>query len=351
MRFLLTVVVGLIGGSIFYFLHIPLPWLLGSMVAIVIYKQVFKQKTNWPKNMRNTGMAIMGYSLGTAFTIETCIQIATQLPSMLVATGSTILFGLGLGYITYKRTGISLASAILGTTPGGLTQMTTLSEEIAGADVTVVTFMHTVRQLSIVFIVPLLAMGQVANYERPAIDLETILAIGPAHLYTPLNMLIFLAAVVGAAILAKRFKVPNSFILGPLTATAILVIAGMPILKLPPILLYLAQLFIGIHLGNKVKTESLVKWPSLLPYAIGGAIGIVFFSLGIGYILTLIHPYLALVDGFLCTAPGSMPEMGFIALQVNANLPAFTAFQIFRVFCINFVMPFLIKWRFGEAKA
>jgi len=347
-RFLLTAGVGLLGGFIFYFLHIPIPWLLGSMIAIMIYKHAFKQKVYWPKNLRNTGLILTGYTLGTAFTLETCIRIGTQIPSILLSTLSTVSFGLMLGYIAYKRTGISLSSAILGTTPGGMTQMATLSEEIKGGDVTIVTFMQTTRQLTVLFVIPFLVMQQLPSSSRPSITLQSILAIGPSHLYTPLNILIFAAVALGAAILAKKAKLPNSFLLGPLAATAVLMIAGMPQLKLPQILIYLAQLLIGIHLGNKAKIESLSKyWKALWPYALGGAVSMVFFALFIGYLLTLIHPTLTLVDAFLCVSPGSMPEMAFIALQVDADITALTAFGIFRVLFIYFVVPIAVKWRFG----
>ncbi|KUK52559.1 MAG: Putative ammonia monooxygenase [Desulfotomaculum sp. 46_296] len=74
----------------------------------------------------------------------------------------------------------------------------------------------------------------------------------------------------------------------------------------------------------------------------------VFFCLGIGFLLTRLYS-LDLISAFLGTSPDGMGEMGLTAVLVNANVSMVTAYQMFRLLFILFVVSFLLKWRFGSS--
>jgi membrane AbrB-like protein len=111
------------GGFLFSFLHIPLPWMLGPLTITLIHHELRGQGTRWPVGLRNTAMIVIGYSMGRTVTVETAEQILINLPEMAAVTLLIVLFSLATGYLTHRRTGISLASGILGSVPGGMTQM------------------------------------------------------------------------------------------------------------------------------------------------------------------------------------------------------------------------------------
>lgn len=72
LRFLVTCVFAVIGGCIFQWIHMPIPWLLGSMVFVMIASKLFKGVSFfWPGQVRNTGMIIIGYTMGLSFTMST----------------------------------------------------------------------------------------------------------------------------------------------------------------------------------------------------------------------------------------------------------------------------------------
>jgi len=183
LRFLETLLVSLTGGLFFRLLHLPLPWLLGSLAAVMIWSLTARRNVFWPVGLRNSGLVILGYMLGSSFAIETGLQIIKQLPAMMFATASTILFSLFIGYIIHRRTDISLSTCIIGSVPGGLTQMVVLSEEIADTDLTVVTFMQTIRLLSTVFIVPFLIICGLAGDTQQAVA-ANIPDVQQCHPYT-----------------------------------------------------------------------------------------------------------------------------------------------------------------------
>lgn len=342
-----TLLMSLTGGLFFRLLHLPLPWLLGPLTTIMIWNLVARRNSFWPVELRNSGLVVLGYMLGSSFTIETSLQIIKQLPAMMFATSSTILFSLFIGYFTYRRTGISLATGIIGSVPGGLTQMVVLSEEIADTDLTVVTFMQTIRLLSTVFIVPFLVIHGLAGDSQQAVAATNIPAIYNSVIHTPWNALLFTGMVLIAAWVAVRISLPTPFLLGPLIGSAALVLTGFQAPNTPSFLVVISQLCIGTYLGLTIKPTSLKNWKKLLPYTFMGSIAVVFFSLGVGLLLTRLHS-LDLISAFLGTAPGGMGEMGLTAVLVSANVSLVTAYQMFRLVFILFVMPLLLKWRFGS---
>jgi membrane AbrB-like protein len=346
LQFMETLLVSLTGGLFFRLLHLPLPWMLGSLTSIMLWNLFTRRNLLWPVEIRNFGLIILGYMLGSSFTIGTSLQIIKQLPAMMLATSSTILFSLIIGYITCRRTGISLATGIIGSVPGGLTQMVILSEEIHDTDLTVVTFMQTIRLLSTVFIIPFLVIHGLSS------DTQQGIATNIPEVYNNVilifwNALLFTGVAFLAAWVAVRISLPTPFLLGPLLGTAVLVLAGLKAPHTPSFLVFISQICIGTYLGLSINPSSLENWKKLLPYTLGGSIAVVFFSLGIGLLLTRLHS-LDLVSAFLGTAPGGMGEMGLTAVLVRADISLVTAYQMFRILFILFVMPILLKWRFGS---
>ena len=158
---------------------------------------------------------LLGYSMGLSFTIDSARQIANQLPSMAIVTILMVVFGLVLAYFVSKVTDITIPSAVMGTTPGGLSQMVVLSEEIKGADSTIVTFMQTIRMLTVIFIVPILSIHALSNdgtqNSQPTVDIVTQMEYG-----TFFQFIVVLAIVLFVTTCAVRFKCPTPWIIGPL---------------------------------------------------------------------------------------------------------------------------------------
>ena len=76
------------------------------------------------------------------------------LPVMLFTTIAIISFTVLTGWFIGKRMNLSLGTSMLGSFPGGLSQMVVLSEEMKDSDETVVGFMQTLRVILVISIVP-----------------------------------------------------------------------------------------------------------------------------------------------------------------------------------------------------
>lgn len=169
-RFLITLLMAITGGLVFVLLHIPLPWLLGSMSAILICSQLFKIPLYWPAWVRNLGLMLIGYSIGLSFTKAAVIEIIQQLPIMILITFLTLMICAGMAFIISKLSGINYPTILTGSIPGGLSQMIYFAEETKGIDLTTVTFLQVIRLLMIIFVIPFLIFGPLFGVDTAAVN-------------------------------------------------------------------------------------------------------------------------------------------------------------------------------------
>jgi membrane AbrB-like protein len=329
---------GCFGGWLFSLLHFPLPWTLGPLATVIIAKIRFKQQIYWPTKIRDIAMIVLGYVMGSPFTPRTGHHILSQLPAMIVMTLLTLLLCLLGGYIIGKYLDLHLSTSLLGSMPGGLSQMVIVCEDVEGSDAAAVTLMQTIRVITTVFFVPFLVLHGLADHvdkvSRPAFSISV------AQVPT---VALFAGVIIGALFLAKYVKLPSPFLIAPVVATAILVLSGIDAPVLPPVVLAAAQVCVSIKMGMAVEFSNLANWRKLIVLNFISVLIVIALFLGIDYIFAHISGT-SFVTAFISTAPGGINEMGLTALMVHADLSVVIAFQLFRLLFVLLVAVPLIRW-------
>lgn len=327
-----------LGGYLFSLLHLPLPWTLGPLVTTVILKVGFHWNIRWPMKFRNNAMLILGYVMGSPFTPETGRHILHQLPLMTILTLITIALCLASGYIIYRYTEIDLATSLLGSMPGGLTQMVFVCEEVEGTDPAAVVLMQTLRVVTVVFIVPFLVLHGLAD-KVEVVARETVwLRLDDIPV-----LALFGTAILATVFFAKRVKLSSPYLFAPILATAALVLGGIHPPTLPPFLVAIAQVSVGIRMGMSVSVESLTEQKRVFIFNLISLLIVIAAFLGIDKLIANYYP-IDFVTAFISTAPGGMTEMGLTALMVHADLSTVVAFQIFRLMFVLMIAVPVLKW-------
>lgn len=337
-QYLKALSIGCIGGAVFSLIHLPLPWTLGPLVFIGVAKIGLKQEIVWPTKLRDIAMAVLGYAIGRAFTPETGHQLLSLLPSLLVVTLISVVLCLFGGVITRRYTGLSLTTSLFGSMPGGLTQMATLCENMEDADETAVTLMQTVRIITVVFLVPFVALHGISN--RVDLIPPPIPVIG---LRDVLTFACFAGVIALLIYLYKYVKVPGKYILPPILGTAALTLSGVHAPGLPPFIISIAQVCVGIRMGMSFNVESLENWKRTALASLFSILGVIIALFGLDTILAQVTST-SFLTAFIATAPGGMTEMGLTAMMVNADLPTVVAFQLFRLLFVFLVAIPLVSW-------
>ncbi|MFJ7726628.1 AbrB family transcriptional regulator [Neobacillus sp. NPDC097160] len=342
LRFSVTVLTAFIGGLVFSALHTPIPWLLGPMAAVLIGSRFGKIHYYWPAYIRDTGLIIVGYSIGLSFTKEALQQITVKLPSMLLMTVLLVCFCAGIAWVVSKLTGVDYPTVLTGSIPGGLSQMIIFAEEMKGIDITTVTFLQVARLMMIIFFVPFLILGPLFNHSSAPSTSDLVEKTVQSTVPLFPNLILFALICVICAFLAKKLKFPTPFMLGPIAGTALASILGLhgPALTAP--ILDVSQFMIGGYIGLLLKPEKLEHKAKMITLALLSGLLMIVGSVGLG--LLLVHFYdISPSTSLLSLAPGGMDQMAILAHEVHADLSMVTGYQIFRLFFIYFAVPPLLR--------
>ncbi|WP_422123036.1 AbrB family transcriptional regulator [Planococcus sp. X10-3] len=338
MKLLRTAAVAIAAGFLFNQIGMFLPWLLGPMIALVLLRQFTEIEFYWPKIFRLIGLVLLGVMIGASFTREAVLLMWVDLPYMLFMTVTVIIAALLFGLLFSKMANESLQTSLLGSMPGGLSQMVLISEEVHNANVTVVSVMQTFRIFLVVTIVPLLTTLLVG---REASQIATT----PNFAFSPQAFLSAIILGILAYLLMKRFSVPAKELLAPVLVMAIVQsVTGSTLIEMPGILIILAQLLVGAHLG--LQMEKLRENMSMrLAFAIlVNNVLLIAFTVFIAFILSEWLPEYLFLDFFLSAAPGGMAEMGITALAAGADVALITSFHLFRLFFILLLAAPLVAY-------
>lgn len=343
LKLLKTFMISITGGFVYYFLHLPLPWMLGPLTALLLWKLLVKTPLLWPNQLRNLGLGLLGYLLGSTFTREILWSTLQNLPYMFIATVSIIVFSICTSYYLSHVLDISFPSALIGNMPGGFSQMVLLGEELESVDTTTVTVMQTLRLIVVMFTVPFLTIyglhdGSIAS------DMGTInQAISGENTIYYSSYFIYALVILVSVWIACKIGFPTAFLIGALLGTATLVLMEIPKPVLPSQLFIIAQLCIATYLGLSIETNRLTSLKKLGLYTILSSILLVLFALLLSFFFS-IWLSIPLTTAFLSLAPGGIPEMAIIGKEIRADISIITSYQLFRLFFILFIVPPILKW-------
>lgn len=325
--------VAALGILLFSLLHLPMPWLLGSIFAVMLSQLTISASAAWelPKAIRNGALVVLGAAIGCSFTLSAFSNMGHYVLYMLLLNVVLLSFCIILALLTMKLTGLSFMTALTAGIPGGLSQSVAFAEEQKGIDLGAVTYFQVIRVLSIVSIVPFIVSGKL-NVGAVATE--------PAPLW---QLALYLLAAGAAAVLAQKVKFPVAYFLAPVLAGIIVNLLGIAVITVPDELLHAAQLAIGSYIGLLLKPD-MIKLPwKVVAAGLASSIILLGFSYFCAILLSrLLH--VDLVTSFLSTAAGGMDQMSLIAAALKVDATIVTVFQMFRLLFIYFVIFPLLHW-------
>ena len=130
--FLLLIACGIVGGLLFFFLHIPGGAMLGAVVAVLAVKMLGHVETDTPHLFQLGAQIAIGVMVGNMMT------------------------GGALGaWLICRSAGLDAGSAILATSPGGLQAVVGMASDL-GTNAPAVLAFHLVRLYTVLLLAPFL---------------------------------------------------------------------------------------------------------------------------------------------------------------------------------------------------
>ncbi|WP_311957610.1 AbrB family transcriptional regulator [Halomonas garicola] len=335
-RLLPALALGLAGGTLAFALHLPLPWLLGAMLATTA-ASLAGVELHSPARSRQGVLVVIGVMLGSAFTPDISGALgrwSLSLAIMLVATAAMMVFSV---WFSRRIAGYSPDTALYAGVPGGVSLVTMMAAG-TGADLRVIGITHAVRIMVLLVAIPpvLQAIGHVDLGNATPDPARWLMLPGPADTGW------LIAAGVGGAWLGRRLRLPNALLFGPALASATLHLTGVTEAAIPPVLVALAQVLIGVSIGVRFAGTSLALVGRAMLMAVAQALVLLVIAIVTAWVGHLLTGYSA-AAALLAYMPGGAPELSLVALTLGID-PAFvTTHHLLRISLLALLLPLLLK--------
>ncbi|WP_218422008.1 AbrB family transcriptional regulator [Stutzerimonas stutzeri] len=323
-----TPLIGAFGGWLASLANWPLPWMVGSLLAVIAVRCSGWLVSEVPRG-RQVGQWIVASAIGLHFTAEVMREVLAHFGVILAGAVGTLLLGL-IGIFILLRSGSDRATAFFASMPGGASEMVVLANRHQ-AEAASVAAAHSLRLLLVVLIVPALFTW----------GLPTVAAPPAAPVSWPW-LAVLLPAGGLLALLWKRLGQPNPWMLGPLTACALASVAFDLHIGLPGWAGALGQWLIGCSLACHFDRPFFRSAPAfllrillftllamLVAAALGGALGW----------LTALDE----VSLMLGMMPGGITELCLTAEALQLSVALVTAVQVLRLFLVMFLAEPLFR--------
>lgn len=337
-KFLTLVValaIGAAGGTVFYFLHAPLPWTLGALVAsatAAILNSRFLLKTP----TRNFVRPVVGVLAGSSFSPELAGSIASWWPAIALLIAYSLVM-LTIGYAYFRILGdYDKVTAFFASAPGGLGEITLLGSSLGG-DIRRLVMIHLIRILSVIFLVPF----ALQIYLGHPIGRTSLGATHEMLLTIPDWILLTLCGLAGY-FLSKRLKFPGSPMLLPMLFSMVVHVTEMTQAAPPPWLVAVVQVVLGGVIGARFAGLKWSEVHKVLFIGTGWALVLVASAAVAAYAGTwfLEQPLEGLL---LALAPAGMVEMTLISFALGMETAFVVTCQLCRILFVLLITPLVFK--------
>lgn len=333
MRLALTYAIAGIGVAIFHLLNLPLPWLIGPIVACLIAALAgVPMKGN--KLVNDAMRTVLGVAVGATFTTAVLLSMAGMWPTLLMIPVMVAVIG-AIGVPYFQRVwGFDFATSYYSAMPGGLQDMLAFGEE-AGGDVRALSLIHATRVMVVVVALPFILQGYWgADLSSPP--------GAPAASIAPAQLLIMVFCGIVGWRVAKAVGMFGASILGPLVLAAALALLGILEHRPPAEAIWMAQFFIGMTVGTKYASVTMAEVRKDVAAALGFCLILIvltFIFAEIIHLAGLAPP----METLLAFAPGGQAEMTVLALIVGADMAFVIAHHVLRIFVVILGAPIAVR--------
>jgi uncharacterized protein len=211
-----AVVVAGIGSLVCVWLRTPLPWLIGSIVAVALVNML-RGRLTAPTVARDAGQWAIGVALGLYFAPDVVREIVRLGPWIAASVAVAIMLGWLGAWLLARLADTGAATSYFAMAIGGASEMAAQAER-HGARVDRVAAAHSLRILIVALVVPLSLGALNVRGLDPYVPLAREFAWD--------GFAVLVAVTAGAALVMRRVDAPNAWMIGPLAAAAVITATG-----------------------------------------------------------------------------------------------------------------------------
>jgi len=322
-------------ATIFTNLHLPAGVLLGCMLAGIVLA-TRDAVLRVPPLLFALAQGLLGCLMANSLRPAALARVAHDWPVFVLVAVSVMAASAVLGWIMMRRKVFPGTTAVWGLAPGAASAMVLMAEDY-GADMRLVAFMQYLRVALVTALAAVVARLWATHEPALANPVAWFAVHNTAHVGWTLLL------AFGAALLARRLRIPAGGLVLPLLIGTVLQASGYLVIELPPALLAVAYAVIGWSIGLRFTGTILQHAMRAFPQVLGAILALIGVGIGIAALLswfTGLDPLTA----YLATSPGGADSVAVIAATSAVDAGFVMAMQLARFLMVLVFGPQVSKF-------
>ncbi|MGM0878582.1 MAG: AbrB family transcriptional regulator [Bacillota bacterium] len=350
------------GGFVLSLTGLPIVWMIGTLLTATFlsirrpkFLKVPSSQKGIPKYWLFIGQCILGIELGQKVNRSVLTIFQDNWSTITIMLLLSIFFSLLSGLFLWKFSNLDMLTSFFATTPGGLSSIPGIAEEV-GANTGVVSIIQVMRVFLVILTIPVaisLWVGNAGDHvNNHTISDEITIFEAEPFVFT----LLFVPIACIGYFLGKRLKFPAPWLIGSMVSIAAVkafgsVMIGYDLIAWwPESLMIVSQVFIGSSIGSRFHKEMFEGLTKTLMISFLSTIGLIVSMFLCAYIVSIITD-ISLLTSSLAFAPGGIAEMTTTALVLNGDATLVVAVQVLRIIAVCIILPPLFRFlKYFESK-
>ena len=342
LAFCLTFAVGTGGFFLFRLCRIPNPAMLGSMVATGALNifGLYPEFSTWFVSF--AANVLIGIMIGRQIDRAVFRRVVELGKPMFFQMLGIFTLSLACGYALYLMGGgeVSLKTALISGAAGGITEMIIFGMAVQ-ADIAVIAFVQLFRVVIFLSLIPYIAIvcekfGRSTRKDARKQSVRANLAFFNKRDYALLAVSALAGALVG-----RWLRIPSGVLIGAMLACGALSLALNKRYRFNVRLRYIAQICLGLVLGQRMTPEMVTQLGQLFfPAMVVTCVMLVGCTL-LAFLLRANTGW-DLITCLMCSAPAGLSQATIYADEIGADSFLASVFHTVRIIGIVSVYPWII---------
>ncbi|WP_028403004.1 AbrB family transcriptional regulator [Ectobacillus panaciterrae] len=347
------IVISGLGGYALSLTGISIGWLIGTLITAGILSL---WQPNWVeiafslKGMQNSwrplGQSILGIELGQKIDASVLRTLHENWLTIITMIPLSIIFALISGMVLKRMSNTDLLTSFFAATPGGLSVMPSIAEEV-GANTAIVSIVQTIRVFLVVCTIPLFSIYVSGdNISSGSIPSHTALnTFGAVPVFWTLALAV---SSVAGYFIGKCLKIPAPWLVGGMLVVAL--VKTTSIMQFgeniaawwPHWLIIAAQILIGSSIGSRLDKSMFIGTKKMIIAGLLSSLILLFATVLCAFVVTELTN-IPFITAILALAPGGIAEMATTSVALHADAAFVVTVQVLRVIAIVSILPPLFK--------
>ena len=309
-KILYTFLIATIGGVIAYYLSLPIPWMLGSLISVAATQYLNIELAPPHKSFSRWVRVVIGVTIG-ASVADSLNQLSASIFSTIVIALIYVLLITVFGYWFFKRIkGFQRVDSFMSSLPGGLSFLIVLAGDL-GDRFPKIALIHSIRLVTIVFSFSILAMFMGAEN-------VTQIKGNPIAFNWHYDLIKIVLLIFVSGYLADLIKLAGGHVILGLLFSAIAYQFNLIEEDIPELVITIAMIYLGGLLGYELAKTNAKENFSLIK----ASLIFTFVALALAALIAMVGSE-ALNENYLlyllALAPGGIAEISLITLALGLD--------------------------------